>query len=51
MLDFRTVLDQSPTDFDTDSVGEGLLFAPLCTSARAQSRVEFVELGGGTYVL
>ena len=38
---------QSTTDFDPDSACGGPLFTPPSTSARVQSRFEFVELGGG----
>ena len=44
---FLTVLDQSATDFDPDSVCGGPSFAPPSTSARVQSQAEIVELDAG----
>ena len=38
---------QSTTGCESDGICGGPLFAPRSTSARVQSRVEFVELGGG----
>ena len=40
---------QNTIDFDPGDVCGGPLFAPPSNSARVQSRVEFVELGGNMY--
>ena len=42
---FVIVRDESTTDFETDSVSEGLYIASPSYSARVQSRTEFANLG------
>ena len=44
---FSSSWTKSATDFDPDGVFGGPLLVPPSTSARVQSRVEFVELGRG----
>ena len=48
-LTFALARHQSTSDFDDDGVCGGPLFALSYTSARVQSRAEFVELGRGMY--
>ena len=46
---WRSECHQSATDVDAEVVCGDPLLAPLYTSARVQSRFEFVELGGDMY--